>query len=230
MTAGTAAAEVETLADGRVVLRSTDAARARTLVFDEEQHRYFVDGREHVSCTTVVAGLRRLWGHETPEFQPIHSALGTALHRAIELDVLGALDESTVDERLAAKLEANRGWRRLADFVPALIEHAPDDLRPALEVRVWSPEGCAGTVDAIGYVGGVLSIVDWKSTWDGGAAVQMAGYKRMIRFVYGVEIERRWVVKHFPDGTFKPVAYSDPLDERRFACGMFLLRDGGGGR
>lgn len=221
-----AASEAFEMKDGRAVLRLTDAARARSLVFDPDAHKYFVDGREHVSCTTIAQAIQRLQGYEMPDFRPIHSNLGTAMHRAIELDILGILDESTVDERIWPKVLANRGWRRLTHFEPAWLEDVnTGDLQPALELRLWSPEGCAGTVDAIGCVAGQLTIVDWKSSYVGAAAIQLAGYARMLRFMFDVEIDRRLVVRHLPDETFQAVPFSDPLDERRFAAGLFLVRD-----
>lgn len=219
------ASEAIEMIDGRAVLRRTEPARARALVFNEEAHTYLVDGREHLSVTRVVSFIRNAQGYDMPDFEPIHAELGTAMHRAIELDILDDLDIDTVDERIINKVRAARAWRESVRFEPAWMEDDEGGVVPALELRLWSPTGAAGTVDAVGYVNGELTVCDWKSSYVGGAAIQMAAYVAMLRFMFGVDIERRLVVKHLNDGTHVPLPFTDPLDGRRFAAGLFLARD-----
>lgn len=208
------------------VLQYTEAALAHDLVFDEEPHTYTLDGqRVMIPCTSVVGAVDRVREVEPPDFKPIHSALGRAMHKAIELDILGELDWDTVDERIVPKVKAARGFREWEGFLPAMIQHPEGHLVPALEVFVWTPEGGAGTIDAIGWHEGALTIYDWKSSYVGGAGIQTGGYKRMVRFMFGVDVPRRMAVRHLPDETFQPILLDDPMDERRYAAGLFLMAD-----
>jgi len=92
---------------------------------------------------------------------------GSYVHRACELDDLGQLDESTVDEQIRGRLEA---WRRFkSDFRPTFT---------AIEHRIDSPAlGLSGQPDRIANDDAGAWIIDLKSggeaPWQG---VQLGGY------------------------------------------------------
>jgi hypothetical protein len=145
------------------------------LEFDPATHVYRADGVEVPSVTQCIP--------DPPEAAQVDASvwiakqeLGRAVHLAIELDVLGELDESTVVGRVEPYFEA---WRQFRDDLGhrLVIHHA--------ERRLWCPTyRYAGQIDLDLSIDGVRFIVDAKATYAKPAPavdLQLAGYRRLVR-------------------------------------------------
>jgi hypothetical protein len=113
--------------------------KTKNLVFNAEEHRYFLDGIELPSVTTVLsaAGLYDL-SMADPDALEAARVRGTNVHRICELWDNGKLDESSLDAGGAEYLEAWKAFRRdhkIADF-------------HGVEMTIYSETyGYAGTLD-----------------------------------------------------------------------------------
>lgn len=107
--------------------------------FDQASHSYRVGGAPVPSVTTILRGALQFAG--VPE-DVMTAALqrGTAVHKAVELDSLGTLDEDTVDPRVAPYLKR---WR---EFVAATGYRSLAAELPCASARF----GYAGTLDQLG--------------------------------------------------------------------------------
>ena len=109
------------------------------LEFNEERHEYRLDGKIVPSVTQILRPLMDFSGIP-PDVLEHKRQIGTAVHKAIELDLLGELDETSVAPALAPYFGA---WR---DFKS---EFGVKD-GTTTEYRVCSKiHGYAGTVDLI---------------------------------------------------------------------------------
>lgn len=132
--------------------------------FDEATHTYRVDGRRILSVTQVldIAGMSPDFSH----LDPWYMERGRAIHSAMALELLGELDDDTLDPRIVRFVEAGRRWLELVEAVPQAVE-----FRGAHRVLEY-----AGTLDLFcqSKLGPLL--IDWKSTmFDESYAVQVAG-------------------------------------------------------
>lgn len=83
------------------------------VTFDAEKHKYFHEGVEVPGVSTILRETKRQPSYDG--FNPFYAQKGSYIHRAIELEVAGKLDEATVDERVKPYLVA---WRKFkADVV-----------------------------------------------------------------------------------------------------------------
>ncbi len=109
--------------------------------FNEERHEYRVNGVIVPSVTQVLqsVGLPDLSGVPA-ELLEWKAGLGTAVHKATELDDLNDLDEESLDPTIKPYLEAYRKFKRESGFIPTKIEE-----------RIYSKKfGYAGTFDRFG--------------------------------------------------------------------------------
>lgn len=107
------------------------------LTFDAEKHKYYRDGFEVPSVSSILRDTKRQPSYDG--FNPFYAQKGSYVHRAIELEVAGKLDEATVDERVKPHLVA---WRKFRyDFKPVIH---------ATEAWVYHPyRNYAGTFDLL---------------------------------------------------------------------------------
>ena len=122
------------------------------LRFDEAAHAYFVGERRLPSVTQVLAQLED-WSKVDPVALEIARVRGQHIHRMVELDVHGNLDEDSLAPEYHGYL---RQWRKfLADtrFKPLLAECRVHDER----------YGYAGTFDLAGTLSTQFVLVDVKS-------------------------------------------------------------------
>jgi hypothetical protein len=130
------------------MLKSTDPE----LRFDAEAHVYTLSGRRMPSVTQVLAQLED-WTKVDPVALDLARVRGQHIHRMVELDVHGNLDEDTLAPEYHGYL---RQWRKfLAEtrFKPLLAECQVFDER----------YGYAGTFDLAGTLGPRFILVDVKS-------------------------------------------------------------------
>ena len=130
------------------MLKAADSA----LRFDEAAHAYYLGEQRLPSVTQVLAQLED-WSKVDPVALELARVRGTHIHRMVELDVHGNLDEESLAPEYHGYL---RQWRRfLAEmrFKPILAE-----------CRVYDEYiGYAGTFDLAGTLGTRFMLVDVKS-------------------------------------------------------------------
>jgi hypothetical protein len=123
------------------------------LSFDEASHTYRLGGVIVPSVTQVLKVLDDTFDRVPFDVLEAAREFGQHVHKTVELDSLGQLDEDSLDPALAEYLA---GWRKfLADRTATVI---------ASEVRVASRRlRYAGTLDAIVEMNGLKVLVDIKS-------------------------------------------------------------------
>lgn len=93
-------------------------------------------------------GFGQAWG------SPYHLARGQAIHRAIQLDLAGRLDEGTVVADIA---EGFAAWQKFRAMVPLTVLSAERELTDP----VWQ---FAGHPDLIAVINGLTTLLDYKFT------------------------------------------------------------------
>jgi|SRR5690606_9702692 len=129
-------------------------ATAGGLLFDEAAHRYTLDGRPVPGVTTVlklVSGAD--YAGVDPDVLARAAARGTAVHRMVELDGQGILDEDSLDDELRPYLAQWRQFMAQSGFVSLLQEGKVASRR----------YGYAGTLDLFGVLNGRFALIDVKS-------------------------------------------------------------------
>ena len=195
------------------------------LVFEEETHRYMLDGRELPSVTQVLAdnGLRNSFLNVRPDVLERARQRGAAVHAATHYHDEGDLNESTVDPVVAPYLEA---WKAF------LKERQVEIL--ALEQRIADPlYGVCGTIDRIARAPGVRGeiVIDIKSGDASGVAYQLAAYKHLAAnlkpLVTNGFILNRWAVHLHPDRAvpYTVTAYRDRRDREVFLAALTLTHE-----
>jgi len=180
--------------------------------FDEASHRYLrPDGVPYTS--SVTGTLKDAGFYDDAYFTEFGRDRGTLVHRIIEFDNLGDLDEASVDPVLAPYLEAWRRFKADQQFVIASVGG-----QYAVERRYGDDVlDIAGTVDAIGFTKtGALAVVDAKSgvymPWH---PIQLAAYAdfvlRSADFPNVVRVQRIGVYIT-SDGKYEMRTYSDRAD------------------
>lgn len=122
------------------------------LRFDEAAHAYYLGAQRLPSVTQVLAQLED-WSKVDPVALELARVRGTHIHRMVDLDVHGNLDEESLAPEYHGYL---RQWRKfLAEtrFKPLLAECRVHD-----EIH-----GYAGTFDLAGTLGPRFMLVDVKS-------------------------------------------------------------------
>jgi hypothetical protein len=144
------------------------------LQFDAAAHRYTLDGRRLPSVTEILAPITaqeyRGVDRETMERAAL---LGQAVHKLIELDIAGTLDEDALDGGLRPYLAQWRQFLSQSGFTPVLSER-----------RVHSARyGYAGTPDLFGILNADAALIDAKRTAavPRSAGPQTAGYEQALR-------------------------------------------------
>jgi hypothetical protein len=141
------------------------------LAFDEASHTYRLEGRVVPSVTQVLDPLYD-FSRVPPEVLERKRQLGTAVHKAVELDAMGALDETTVSAELAPYLSAWRDFQRASGFDVFVTEYRNASQR-------W---GFAGTMDLVGALGRDRALVDVKTAALSSPVIglQTAGYELLV--------------------------------------------------
>ncbi len=136
---------------------------APRLTFDQESHRYAVDGRAIPSVTQVINSI--LPGWKADEW---HMQKGTAMHYGCRLMDEGRLDWSSVAPEIMGRL---RAWEKFrAEYPPKVLASEAPLAHPTFRF--------AGTLDRV-FVssGAALALCDIKSTIAPQVKVQLGAYK-----------------------------------------------------
>jgi len=177
--------------------------------FDEAAHIYKVDGEPFVSVTQVIAAAG-LYGDATQYFTERSRDRGRFVHKAIELYLLGKLDESTIDPDLRGYFDAYLKFERDTGFFPGFIEHTLYSI----------PLQIAGRVDLIGPWKGGAAILDIKTsaTPSPATGIQLAGYE----YLYGSPA-KRFALHLGAEGKYRLIEFSDRADRGVFLAAVTLF-------
>lgn len=120
--------------------------------FDAETHTYRVDGKALPSVTAILKPLVDFTGVPLDVLERARQ-WGTAVHKMVELDIQGQLDEAALDPNLCYMLVK---WRALRPPAWTILE---------TEYRIASAEhGYAGTLDMLARKpNGRLAVIDLKT-------------------------------------------------------------------
>lgn len=148
--------------------------------FDAATHRYTIDGRPVPSVTTVLADILPVW--QASEW---HLQRGTAVHACAALIARGQAFE--YDPVIDGQVAACRKWFR--DFQAAGM---------IAEMQLYSRRyQYAGTLDLVGPIAGLITVLDWKATLTATVRYQLAAYALAyeemtgIKASHGVGVELR---------------------------------------
>lgn len=186
------------------------------ITFDVESHTYRDEhGRVLPSVTQVLSPLSANAYRGVPQdVMDAAAAIGTAVHRMIELDVQGVLDESSLHPSIAQYLPA---WRRF------LVESRAEIL--GSEMRVASRRyGFAGTLDLYLLIHGQRALIDAKrvAQVQRTTGPQTAGYEIALREETGLPATTRIdrYALQLVDDKFRLIPLTDPADQRVFLAAL----------
>ena len=178
-----------------------------TLTFDADRHEYRLGRNLVPSVTQIVrAVIPRQFAPD-----PWYLQRGSMVHKAVALMLRGELDWGSVDERILPRVRAAQAyWQQNVHRLCPLISAADTWLMEIESVGCNAALGFAGTPDL--RVG--AAILDWKSSTEPEAEVQLGGY---VTFHKQGEIRTCICVELRDDGTYRETCY----DARRCAA-LFL--------
>ena len=148
-----------------------------SLTFDEPTHTYRWNGRVVPGVTSIIAPLTDLSRIPPGALEKARQE-GVQIHRMVELDCRGALDEASLPEWIMPRFRAWRTFREEMRIEVLLSEH-----------RVCDPRlGYAGTLDLYVLMDDEPALIDVKRSFAGGRAIgiQTAAYERPLRDSLGV--------------------------------------------
>lgn len=168
------------------------------LEYSDAEHRYFADGKEMPSVTTILdaAGLiSSFCKDEEARYR------GSKVHEFTATDDVAPLDLRKVPVDLRGYLKAWRAYRLVSGFMPALIEHRVDSIQ----------YGYSGRFDRLGIRNGqpLLTLLDIKTSKTGA----IAQYVRFQLAAYALahdphKVFDRMAVSLKPDGTYNCHCYT----------------------
>jgi hypothetical protein len=182
------------------------------IAFDEPTHTYTVEGKAMPSVTTILGVFNRGLDRVPTAILDQKARIGTAVHRACELDDAGQLDEASVHPVVAPYLQQWRLFRQRVRF--DVISN---------EQRVFNPlHNYVGTADRIILFESDRSVLDIKtgieSPWH---ALQTAGYAAAAEQGEGVKIPRRFSL-HLTPESYKLIEHKKPTDRPTFMAAVSL--------
>lgn len=179
------------------------------LEFDPVQHVYRVAGGVVPGVTTVIRGaLGDPFERVAAPILERARQRGNAVHKACELDDAGMLDESSVDPKIAAYVDAWRAFRREFAFRVLFAE------RPLYSALY----GYAGTPDVVGvFEDSSVIVIDRKTGLPGpAAALQTAAYAALVAEATPCAVPARFALRMLPSGKYRMDEYSGVADWRDF--------------
>lgn len=191
------------------------------LVFQDEGHKYFLDGIEVPSVTQVLEPLTD-YSRVPPTVLEQARQIGTAVHRACSLLDADDLVVDSLDARLVGYVEAWKKFKEETGFVVELNEQR-------VHSRIYR---CAGTLDRVGVfravVGKPRAVVEIKTTADfmPSFGPQLSAYHYMATecelIKRGASV-KRIAVQLRPDGSYRLMHYDDAADFSVFTSCLCLF-------
>ena len=136
------------------------------LTFDDVLHKYYADGKEFPSVTTIIRRVLGDKGHGTQW----HMSRGSAAHELYAL--LGAGEDLGLydyDKRLTGNVAAWKDWHSRERVEVEAVERK----------MCHRGSGYAGTVDAVVMIRGKRWIIDYKASATARDELQLAAYKEL---------------------------------------------------
>jgi hypothetical protein len=183
------------------------------LTFEPREHRYFLDGKEFPSVTTILKPYSGL-EHVDRDLLERAAEFGTHVHEACHLFNMGALEWASLDEPLVPYVRAWESFLEDTGAVVLLSEH-----------RVVSERnGFAGTLDTVVFWGKSNRLIDIKSAASTPKTVgmQLAAYAEAHAEMTGERIRDRHCVRLASDGRYASTKHADPSDWSRFKAALIL--------
>ena len=179
------------------------------LTFEEKDHVYRWDNSVVPSVTQILKPLIN-FDHIQPDVLDIARQRGVAVHRMIELDCKGDLDEDGLPDWMRPALV---NWRKfVAESGFQLIES---------EYRVFHPHyKYAGTLDLFGRMDECSAFIDVKRSFAAGPVIglQLAAYHEAYCAQEKVgKAAKRYALKLSEKGPYRLEPYTDKAD-----FGVFL--------
>lgn len=182
------------------------------LSFDPEEHKYFLDGKELISVTRVLAlaGLTNLFNRDEAA-----ALRGRYVHQACCLLDEDNLDFETLDPVLVPYIMAYQKFKD--DYPHKVIEK---------ELKVFSATyQFAGTLDRIIGIEDRLAILDIKTgTPDLATALQIAGYQICWEEMTAKRISKRFGLHLKNDKNYSLVEYKNKQDKNVFLAALAMCR------
>lgn len=179
--------------------------------FDELKHEYTLAGRKLPGVTSILKpfyGDLRFVKQDVLDYK---SELGVAVHKAVELHVLGGLDYGSLVSPVADYFDQYLAFEAETGFVAM-----------ASEVRVHSALGYAGTLDLSGSLRNRLALVDLKTTaaLSPVVALQTAAYQHAHNENEPIKLLNRFALRLTPE-KYHLVPFTGSSD---FAVFLSLLK------
>lgn len=167
-------------------------------IYDEENHKYYVNGEEKPSVTDIASPIsfERLDNLQKVLLERAR-ARGSRCHELFEEYLLaGELDEEEIENDYFHYIEQFILWART--YRPKVLY---------TEKHLFSEEFC-GTCDLICVIDNKVLLIDYKTTSvvdKKSLSVQLEGYYRLCQ-KYGIEIDDTYYLHIKKDGyVFKPI-------------------------
>ena len=186
------------------------------LTFVEADHAYYWDNARVPNVTSILSPLIDL-SHIPADTLETARQKGVAVHKLVELDAKGDLDEDSLPEWMQPVLAQ---WRKfVAETQFRLI---------ASEFRVFHPTyRFAGTLDLLGYVFDETAFIDIKRSFAGGAAIgiQLAAYQEAYVAQEKVgKRAKRYALRLNENGPYRLELYISPNDWNTFLALLTVQR------
>lgn len=168
----------------------------REIVFDEELHKYFINGIEYPSVTEICEPIsfKKLDAIQKSVIER-SAARGSAIHELISDYVL--TEEYDIDEIQSEYIPY------FGAFLEWWRTYRPKTLYS--ELKLGNPIiGFCGTCDFICIIDGELVLIDFKTTSaldKKYLSVQLAGYKKLC-FLSGLDIQKTYALHLKKDGKY----------------------------
>lgn len=168
------------------------------LTFDSELHKYYYDGRELLSVTTLLKSVGII---DDRFYTDEGKNRGRRIHHICEKIDLGEMPE--IESSEMPYIEAYLTFKHETRFVPQLIE------KRVCNINYWY----GGTLDKTGLLyEDCLAIIDLKtgvaSPW---TALQLAGYEACLD-----KPHKRFGLQLNKNGKYKLIPYEDRSDRNMF--------------
>ena len=164
------------------------------LAFDDSEHKYYLNGTELPSVTTIMQPLSQAeYGTVDKQRLAAAASRGTSVHDAIENYIKYGIDDARPEYR--GFMDAFLSWWN---------QYNPEPI--GSEVRMYHKTLLyAGTGDLIAKINGELVLIDFKTTAkiiDKACRVQLEAYAQALK-THGIEIKRKYILRISNDGTFE---------------------------
>ncbi len=178
------------------------------LTFEEQEHKYIVDGNILPSCTQIMTPLsKEIYGDIDPEILRTAAERGTTIHEGYELYIDFLVED--LPEEYMGYLAALKKF--LKDYDVKAI---------ATEQRIYHKMlRYAGTADLIAKIGDDTVLIDYKTTSQVVRKltdVQLAAYKKALES-QGIKIDYTAIL-HVDQGNYKFIR----VDNDSEGYGIFL--------